>query len=103
MADGGNSIFGVKIKLAEVERDLRSPEQLKAELETKSSEREADTRKINLLKEEKTKQAGTIKNKYRKQISALSGEMRLLEVQLQQYPLQVKSITADLVSWKRKE
>lgn len=103
VADGGNSIFGVKIKLAEVERDLRSPEQLKAELETKSSEREADTRKINLLKEEKTKQAETIKNKHRKQISALSGEMRLLEVQLQQYPLQVKSLTADLVSWKRKE
>lgn len=65
--------------------------------------READTRKINLLKEEKTKQAETIKNKHRKQISALSGEMRLLEVQLQQYPLQVKSLTADLVSWKRKE
>lgn len=103
VTDGGNSFFGVKINLAEVERDLRSLEQLKSEFENKSSERDADTRKINLLNEDKVKQTETIKNKYRKQISLVSGEMHLLEVQLQQYPLQEKNVKVELASWKHKE
>ena len=48
--------------------------------------------KISLLNEEKTKRTEEIKNKYRKQISAISGERHLLEIQLQQYPLQIKNI-----------
>lgn len=102
-ADGGNSFFGVNINLAEVQRELRSPEQLKAEFEAKSSDRDECTRKITLLNEEKTKRIEDIKNKYRKQIAAVSGERQLLEIQLQQYPLQEKNMKAELASWERKE
>ncbi|WP_300793910.1 ATP-binding protein [uncultured Bacteroides sp.] len=101
--DGSNSFYGVKINLAEVQRELRSPEQLKAEFKAKSSERDEYTRKISLLNEEKTKRTEEIKNKYRKQISAISGEMQVLEIQLQQYPLQIKNIKAEQASWERKE
>lgn len=93
----------MKVNLAGVERDLRTPEQLEAEFETKSSERDADTRKINLLNEEKEKQAESIRNKYRRQISVISNEMHLLESQLQQYPTKMKNLKAELVSWQRKE
>lgn len=51
--DGESSFYGVKINLAEVQRELRSPEQLKAEFKAKSSERDEYTRKISLLNEEK--------------------------------------------------
>jgi len=101
--DGESSFYGVKINLAEVQRELRSPEQLKAEFKAKSSERDEYTRKISLLNEEKTKRTEEIKNKYRKQISAISGERHLLEIQLQQYPLQIKNIKAEQASWERKE
>ena len=101
--DGSNSFYGVKINLAEVQRELRSPEQLKAEFKAKSSERDEYTRKISLLNEEKTKRTEEIKNKYRKQISAISGERQVLEIQLQQYPLQIKNIKAEQASWERKE
>lgn len=86
-----------------MQRELRSPEQLKAEFKAKSSERDEYTRKISLLNEEKTKRTEEIKNKYRKQISAISGERHLLEIQLQQYPLQIKNIKAEQASWERKE
>lgn len=101
--DGGNSFYGVKINLAEVQRELRSPEQIKVEFETKSAERDEYTRKIGLLNEEKIKRTEGIKNKYRKQISTISDERHLLEFQLQQYPLQIKNIKAELASWERKE
>ena len=101
--DGESSFYGVKINLAEVQRELRSQEQLKAEFKAKSSERDEYTRKISLLNEEKTKRTEEIKNKYRKQISAISGERHLLEIQLQQYPLQIKNIKAEQASWERKE
>ena len=101
--DGGNSFYGVKINLAEVQRELRSPEQLKAEFKVKSSERDEYTKKISLLNEEKTKRTEEIKNKYRKQISSLSAERHLFEIQLQQYPLQIKGIKAEQASWERKE
>ena len=55
------------------------------------------------MNEEKTKRTEEIKNKYRKQISAISGERHLLEIQLQQYPLQIKNIKAEQASWERKE
>ena len=42
---GESSFYGVKINLAEVQRELRSPEQLKAEFKAKSSERDEYTRK----------------------------------------------------------
>ena len=103
LGEDGNNFFGVKVNLAGVERDLRTPEQLEAEFETKSSERDADTRKINLLNEEKEKQAESIRNKYRRQISVISNEMHLLESQLQQYPTKMKNLKAELVSWQRKE
>ena len=60
-------------------------------------------RKISLLNEEKTKRTEEIKNKYRKQISAISAERHLIEIQLQQYPLQIKNIKAEQASWERKE
>lgn len=101
--EGGDSFFGVKVNLAEVERDLRTPDQLKAEFEIKSSEREADTRKMNRLNDEKEKQTESIRNKYRRQISVVSNEMHLLEVQLQQYPAMAKSLKTERVSWQRKE
>ena len=101
--DGSNSFYGVKINLAEVQRELRSPEQLKAEFKAKSSERDEYTRKISLLNEEKMKRTEEIKNKYKKQISAISGERQVLEIQLQQYPLQIKNIKAEQASWERKE
>ena len=80
-----------------MQRELRSPEQLKAEFKAKSSERDEYTRKISLLNEEKTKRTEEIKNKYRKQISAISGERQV------QYPLQIKNIKAEQASWERKE
>lgn len=101
--DGGSSFYGVKIDLAEVQRELRSPEQLKTEFEARSSERDEYIRKIGLLNEEKTRRIEDIKSKYRKLISAMSDERHLLEIQLQQYPFREKNIKAELASWERKE
>ena len=42
--DGESSFYGVKINLAEVQRELRSPEQLKAEFKAKSSEKRMNIR-----------------------------------------------------------
>lgn len=91
------------MNLAEVERDLHSTEQLKVDLETNLSERENDTRKINLLNEEKANRTEAIKSKYRKQVSALSNEMHLLEIQLRQYPAMEKNMKVEHASWMRKE
>lgn len=103
VADGGNTFFGVKLNLTEVERDLRSPEQLQAELDAKSSERDTETQQLVQLDEGKEKETEVVRKNYRKQISALSDEMHLLEVQLQQYPVQQKNLQAERASLQRKE
>lgn len=101
--DGGNTFYGVKLNLTEVECVLRSPKQLQADLDAKFTERDADTQQLNQLNEEREKQTEAIKNKYRKQISTLSNEMHLLEIQLQQYPVQQKHLQAERASLQRKE
>lgn len=102
-ADGSTSLFGVKVNLMDVERDLRSPEQLKTECDGKLSERNEDTGKIGRLNEEKAKQAEAVRSKYRKQVSGISGEIHLLEIQMQQCPIRQKTIQAEKISWMRKE
>lgn len=97
------TFFGIRLELSGIRRDLRTPEQLKAELNGKQELRENYTQKLTHLNQEKEEAIARIEKRYRKQIRELSEQQHLLEAQLQQLPAKEKNLKADLATWLRKE
>lgn len=100
--DSGN-FFGIRLELSGIRRDLRTPEQLKAELNGKQELRENYTQKLTHLNQEKEEAIARIEKRYRKQIRELSEQQHMLEAQQQQLPAKEKNLKADLATWLRKE
>jgi len=98
-----NTFFGIRLELSGIRRDLRTPEQLKAELDEKQRLRENYTQKLAHLNQEKEEAIERIEKRHRKQIRELSEQQHLLEAQLQQFPVKEKNLKADLATWLRKE
>ena len=97
------TFFGIRLELSGIRRDLRTPEQLKAELNGKQELRENYTQKLTHLNQEKEEAIARIEKRYRKQMRELSEQQHLLEAQLQQLPAKEKNLKADLATWLRKE
>lgn len=98
-----DTFFGIRLDLSGIRRNLRTPEQLKAELKDKQQLREDYTLKLTRLNQEKEEATARIEKRYKKQIRELSEQQHLLEAQHQQFPVKEKNLKADLATWLRKE
>ena len=79
-----DTFFGIRLDLSGIRRNLRTPEQLKAELKDKQQIREDYHLKLNRLNQEKEEATARIEIRYKKQIRELSEQQHLLEAQHQQ-------------------
>ncbi len=101
--EGNHTLFGVKLELSGIPCEVRTPGQIKSELDEKQAARENCVRELNRLEQEKQVATEKMEKGYRKQIREVSDKLHLAEIQLQQIPLKKKSTQADLATWQRKE
>ena len=101
--DSDNTLFGVRVELSGVAKELRTPARLKEELAEKEAARESYVRELAQLNGRREETLGQIKKKYNRQIREVADKQHLLEAQLQQIPARRKYLQAELTSWQRKE
>lgn len=101
--DSDNTLFGVRVELSGVAKELRTPARLKEELAEKEAARESYVRELAQLNGRREETLGQIKKKYNRQIREVADKQHLLEAQLQQIPARRKHLQAELTSWQRKE
>lgn len=101
--DSDNTLFGVRVELSGVAKELRTPARLKEELAEKEAARESYVRELAQLNGRREETLGQIKKKYNRQIREVANKQHLLEAQLQQIPARRKHLQAELTSWQRKE
>lgn len=101
--DSDNTLFGVRVELSGVAKELRTPARLKEELAEKEAARESYVRELAQLNGRREETLGQIKKKYNRQIREVADKQYLLEAQLQQIPARRKHLQAELTSWQRKE
>lgn len=101
--DSDNTLFGVRVELSGVAKELRTPARLKEELAEKEAARESYVRELAQLNGRREETLGQIKKKYNRQIREVADKQYLLEAQLQQIPARRKYLQAELTSWQRKE
>lgn len=103
VGDSDNTLFGVRVELSGVAKELRTPARLKEELAEKEAARESYVRELAQLNGRREETLGQIKKKYNRQIREVADKQHLLEAQLQQIPARRKHLQAELTSWQRKE
>lgn len=101
--DSDNTLFGVRVELSGVAKELRTPARLKEELAEKEAARESYVRELAQLNGRREETLGQIKKQYNRQIREVADKQHLLEAQLQQIPARRKYLQAELTSWQRKE
>ena len=100
---GGSDLFGVKIDLSDVSRELRTPSVIKAEVEEKGKVRARLVAEIEELSKDYTTNCDSIQKSASKKIRQLSDEQHLWEAQRDRIPTTLKSLKADLLSWQQKD
>lgn len=103
LTENENTLFGVSINLAAIDRSIRTPEEMKQEREQKLITRQAHTEQIRHLTEEGAEAIDALKKKYSKQIREWSEKQHLMEAERMQIPAKLKNQQADLASFKTKE
>lgn len=98
-----NTLFGVSLNLAAIDRSVRTPEEMRQEREQLQSVRRSHTNQLKLLTEEKEESVAALEKKYSRQLRELSEKQHLMEAERMQMPAKLKNLQADLASWKTKE
>ena len=101
-SEKSGDLYGVEIDLSAIERSIRTPEQLKAELEVLGKELKEINVSLVHISEEKDAAAERLKKKYSKQLRELGDEQHLLEAELSRIPQKRKNLKSDLAVWKTK-
>lgn len=104
LADGKeNTLFGISLNLAAIDRSVRSPEEMKREREELQTVCQSHTECLNRLMEEIAEATTGLEKKYSKHIRGLSEKQHLMEAERLQIPAKLKNLQADNASWKTKE
>lgn len=104
LAEGmDDACFGVRLRLDNVERELRTPEQLKAEMEEKQQQDEVLVQQLDRMVQKLEETKSKIKKKYKTLTREISERQHLLEAQHLLYPARLKELEAEGVTWQRKE
>ena len=102
LSGGDGSLFGVDVDLSSIERNIRTPEQLRRERAERQKEADGLSASLTRLTEEQEAETGRLKKRYVKMVREASDKQHLLEAELTRIPMQVKTLKADLSSWRTK-
>lgn len=100
-ADAG-TFFGVSLNLSALERNLRTPEEMKQERAAKQEVCREHGNRLTRLAEELSENIERLEKKYSKQIREIVDAQHLKEAERLQIPQKLKHYQADLATWKTK-
>lgn len=101
-ADAG-TFFGVALNLSALERNLRTPEDMRQERAAKQEVCREYANRLTRLAEELNENIERLEKKYSKQIREIVDAQHLKEAERLQIPQKLKHYQADLATWKTKE
>ena len=99
---GEASLYGVQIDLTALERNFRTPEELKAELAIYQGALSQCVKRINMLHQELAEQTEALKKQYNKRLREITDRQRLQESEQLQLPAFIKNAMAQSASWQKK-
>ncbi|WP_455592431.1 ATP-binding protein [Bacteroides sp.] len=105
LKDHSETLFGISLDLSVVERNIRTPVELKQERQEKQNALQDCSNRLVHLTEELDAEVERLEKKYSKQIREIADKQHLLEAEHLQLPFKLKNIQVDLSSWitKREE
>ena len=99
---GEASLYGVQIDLTALERNFRTPEELKVELAIYQGALSQRIKRINMLHQELAEQTEALKKQYNKRLREITDRQRLQESEQLQLPAFIKNAMAQSASWQKK-
>lgn len=96
------SLYGVQIDLTALERNFRTPEELKAELAVHQKSLPLCVKRISSLRQELTEQTELLKKQYAKRLREITDRQRLQESERLQLPAFIKNAMVQSASWLKK-
>ena len=99
---GSNSVYGVSLNLAAIERKFRTPKELKEQLAGKESQRAAIVKQLNDLQTEYEEAQKTLQGKYQLLVRKQNDGLHSLKAELAQIPMLEKKIKMQSLSLENK-
>lgn len=97
-----DSLYGVRIDLNALERNFRTPEEMRAELSAHQKSLSQLTKRIHSLRQELVEQTDTLKKQYAKRLREITDRQHLQESEQLQLPTFIKNAMAQSASWQKK-
>ena len=97
-----NSVYGVSLNLAAIERKFRTPKELKEQLAGKESQRAAIVKQLNDLQTEYEEAQKTLQGKYQLLVRKQNDGLHSLKAELAQIPMLEKKIKMQSLSLENK-
>lgn len=98
-----DSFFGIKLNLSDIDRNIRTPEDLAIERNELQIKADDCTKRIEQLENEKSAKLAELKKKYGSKVRELNNDLHLKDAEENQIPQKVKFQEAELSSIKTKE
>lgn len=96
------SLYGVRIDLTALERNFRTPEELRAELTARQKSLSQCMKRIHSLYQELAEQTEALKKQSAKRLREITDRQRLQESEQLQLPTLIKNAMAQSASWQKK-
>lgn len=98
-----DSFFGIKLNLSNIERNIRTPEDLEVERTNLQANINTCTKHLEQLDNEKNTKLSELEKKYSSKIRDLNNDLHQKEAEQNQVPQKIKFVQAELSSIKTKE
>jgi len=95
--------FGVEIDLSDVERKIRTPEEIRQCIDEKKTQIEEIKKELQAQIETITSEKDSAHQQYAEQSKQISSEITNLEVTINQAPAKLTELKAKALDWQRKE
>lgn len=102
VTQGDGSLYGVHIDLTALERNFRTPEELKSEVAAQQDLLAQCTKRISSLHQELADQIEALKKQYAKRVREITDRQHLQESEELQLPVLIKNAMAQCASWQKK-
>ncbi|MGL5690847.1 MAG: ATP-binding protein [Bacteroidales bacterium] len=98
-----DSFFGIKLNLSNIERNIRTPEDLEIERTNLQASVNTCTKRLEQLDNEKSARLSDLEKKYNSKIRDLNNDLHQKEAEQSQIPQKIKFLQAELSSIKTQE
>lgn len=98
-----DSFFGIKLNLLNIERNIRTPEDLEIERMNLQESVNTCTKRLEQLDNEKCAMLSDLEKKYKSKIRDLNNDLHQKEAEQGQIPQKIKFVQAELSSIKKQE